>query len=318
MSSKAVNSGANTQPTSTYFTPAAADNSGGLPGAAPTMTIQNTQTMQIQQNDLDSTPLQPAGGMQFLGEYPQLSAQQIGKRRLLALSIAVPIAVVLAAAGIYLLVLQIWSMTSRGEVEKSNLSGAISGYSTQLQLSSLTPLEWVANYNLGTAYLLDGQVDLAITYLESALDEVPKAQRDEENLIQYFSYECAVRENLSAAYSVNGQADLAQEMIAVCLWSESEGDSSGLGSESESDSSTDEQESQDNQGEDGQDSGEQSEQSDNGQDEANTSEDDVYGDETEEERERREQLENKNQQHSEEQQANDEEKNAGGSNRRGW
>lgn len=229
--------------------------------------------------------LLPSGAMQLPDLTEAMPRERVRRRRQIALAVTIPIALVLFAAGVALLTLQFWSLTSRGEYAKDNLPGALSGYSDQTNLAQFTPVGWLAEYNLGTALLASEQLEKGITHLEAALEGVPTAIRDENGRIEAYSYECAVRSNLAVAYDLNGDEEAAAEILTPCsLDGSSSEDSSQSGEDSGSDGS----------------GTEETESSGSGQDESEeTTDTDPYENETEEQRERREQLEEKNQQQDE-------------------
>lgn len=229
--------------------------------------------------------LLPSGAMKLPDLTDAMPRERIRRRRKIALAVATPIALVFFAAGVALLTLHFWALSSRGEYADNNLPGAVSGYSSQTNLAQFTPLNWLAEYNLGTALLASEQLEEGIVHLEAALEGVPTAIRDEDGRIETYSYECTVRSNLAAAYELNGDSEAAVETLEPCSLDDSSGDSSQSGEDSSSGGGSDTEET---------------ESSGSGQNESEeTTDTDPYANETEEQRERREQLEEKNQQQDE-------------------
>lgn len=239
--------------------------------------------------------LLPSGAMQLPDLTDAMPRERIRRRRKIALAVATPIALVFFAAGVALLTLHFWALSSRGEYADNNVPGAVSGYSDQTNLAQFTPLNWLAEYNLGTALLASERLEEGIAHLEVALEGVPTAIRDEDGRIETYSYECAVRSNLAVAYELNGDSEAAAETLEPCSLDDSSGDSSQSGEDSSS----------------GGGSGtEETESSGSGQDNSEETPDtDPYANETEEQRERREQLEEKNQQQDEREREQEESEN---------
>lgn len=129
------------------------------------------------------------------------SAPAKRKRRFLwAWWISLPIAVSMALAGIALVGLQVSALAARSSFQKANESGFASATSRYLREEGLAwqPARWVSQYNLGTTYLANGDAERAVSWLELAMLNVPKAE-ELNGAIQAYSYECQVRVNLALA-----------------------------------------------------------------------------------------------------------------------
>lgn len=119
-----------------------------------------------------------------------------------------PAVLVFVAAGVFLLLLWIWSLTAGQAYANAEHDQAVTSYHRQAQVSEVFPEPWKGPYNEGTATLGLGDYSGAGTLLETALERVPVAPTDANGAKDPESNECFVRTNLSLAYE--GQADDAR------------------------------------------------------------------------------------------------------------
>ena len=214
---------------------------------------------------------------------------------------SLPFVLIGLAASTYLIGLTLWSRASLGHWTDSDYASAQAGYEGQKTLTKSGVEPWVANYNLGTTMLREGDTDGGIGLLRTAKEQVPTATEVEPGRIETYSYECQVRINLALGIEIQGDAKAAsadwsgaatayseaKDIISPCQSPSSSQDQSGDGegqSDQQSggqgggggqqdpgeqaDDSTDrlgdkEQQAKDKQGEGGQD---QQDQGDQGQD----------------------------------------------------
>lgn len=290
-------------------------------------------------------PRQPFGTIYL----PNNGQVQRDPKRLRLLKLTAPIAAIIGIAGLWFIGLYLWTTLARSDWEHQDYGGAVSSYEQQIRVTGVFPEPWLAQYNLGTALLGEGDLDGGIDKLEQAFQGVPKAVQGESGNIQPFSYECSVRMNLSAGIEMKGDAaatkgadNAAQKLYETALeWltpcevppnggegepADQSGDQGGGEGEGSSDG---EQTSQSGeagdrlrdklkQGED-----DPAEPSDNSSDEQSDqgesdqqSQTDPFEGESEDQRQRREDLQNKNQQQAEREREKSEQQNRGGGG--GW
>ena len=116
-----------------------------------------------------------------------------------------PAVVLFVAAGVFLLLLWIWSLTAKGAYADADHRGAVTSYHRQAQVSEVFPQSWKGPYNEGTSTLALAEYDGAVELLKVALDKAPVAPVREDGSKDPAAPECLVRTNLSLAYE--GQAD---------------------------------------------------------------------------------------------------------------
>lgn len=144
---------------------------------------------------------QPFGAVNL----PTGEGEAVRDRRLLRLLWwTLPLAVAMVLGGAGLIGLYLWSATSARAASNSDWSQAEVAYREQMSVTAHFPQPWLSQYNLGTVLLGAGAVDEGLELLNSALIGVPKAKIQEDGTIGAFSYECAVRFNLSAGVEVQG------------------------------------------------------------------------------------------------------------------
>ncbi len=290
-------------------------------------------------------PSQPFGTIYL----PESAPAERDPKRLKLLKITAPIALIIGITGLWFIGLYLWTTLARSDWNSQDYGGATSSYEQQIRVTAAFPEPWLAQYNLGTALLAEGDLDGGVDRLQQAFQGVPKAVQGESGSIQPFSYECSVRMNLSAGIEMKGDAAAAEgadnaalklyetalEWLTPCEVPPSGGggdsaDQSGDqgGGEGE-DSSNSEQAQQSgeagdrlreklNQGEEepsessDNPSGEQTDQGESDQ----QSQTDPFEGESEEQRQQREELQNKNQQQAEREREKSEQQNRGGGG--GW
>lgn len=157
------------------------------------------------------TPLGVDGPNQpFATMYMPSDAQtERDPKRLKLLKVTTPIAVLVALVGLWLISLFLWTTATKSDWKDGNYAGAISSYEKQMAVTSHFPQPWLAQYNLGSSMIANGDLDRGIGLLREAFQGVPKAVQGEKGAIQPFAYECYVRMNLSAGLELQGDAQTA-------------------------------------------------------------------------------------------------------------
>lgn len=145
-------------------------------------------------------------------------------KKLRLLKVTAPIAALVAAFGLWLTGLFLWTTSSNRDFSADRVQAAAAGFERQVAATGLFPEPWLSQYNLGTARLVQGRVEEGVALLHRSFDGVPKAVRSEQGTIQPFAYECSVRMNLSAGIEMQGDAlaaagdeDQAAEMYLSAL-----------------------------------------------------------------------------------------------------
>ncbi len=115
-----------------------------------------------------------------------------------------PVVAVLILAGSALVFLWAWSSHASRSAVEGDWSKSAASYQNQWAISRSFPQAWLADYNLGSALVDEGDVEGGRDLLLSAYDRVPKATVQDDGSIGAFSYECTVRFNLSAATEILG------------------------------------------------------------------------------------------------------------------
>ena len=122
---------------------------------------------------------------------------------------SLPFVLIGLAASTYLIGLTLWSRASLGHWTDSDYASAQAGYEGQKTLTKSGVEPWVANYNLGTTMLREGDTDGGIGLLRTAKEQVPTATEVEPGRIETYSYECQVRINLALGIEIQGDAKAA-------------------------------------------------------------------------------------------------------------
>ena len=122
---------------------------------------------------------------------------------------SLPFVLIGLAASTYLIGLTLWSRASLGHWTDSDYASAQAGYEGQKTLTKSGVEPWVANYNLGTTMLREGDTDGGIDLLRTAKEQVPTATEVEPGRIETYSYECQVRINLALGIEIQGDAKAA-------------------------------------------------------------------------------------------------------------
>ena len=122
---------------------------------------------------------------------------------------SLPFVLIGLAASTYLIGLTLWSRASLGYWTDSDYASAQAGYEGQKTLTKSGVEPWVANYNLGTTMLREGDTDGGIGLLRTAKEQVPTATEVEPGRIETYSYECQVRINLALGIEIQGDAKAA-------------------------------------------------------------------------------------------------------------
>lgn len=148
-------------------------------------------------------PKLPFGAITF----PQVDASERSKTPMRILLFSLPLVIVTVLLGLWLTSLFLWTMSARSQVDEGHFASAQVQYERQNRLTNVFPEPWLARYNLGTAMVLDGDLEGGIEYLELALEGVPRATRNDAGTIQPFSYECMVRMNLGAGIEMLGDIE---------------------------------------------------------------------------------------------------------------
>lgn len=159
---------------------------------------------------------QPYGAISI----PPPGARQRDPRLKRLLWWTVPVAAVLFAAGAMLIALWAWGASSLRAAQGSDWAQARVAYSQQAALTQRFPQPWLGKYNLGTALVDNGELDVGLDRLLEAYEGVPKAVRAEDGTIGPFSYECSVRFNISAALEAQGDehSGPAEDEAALSLY----------------------------------------------------------------------------------------------------
>lgn len=137
-----------------------------------------------------------------------------------------PLVVVVVAVAVFLIGMHVWSWAAGRAYADGRLDAAGGDFRTQVSLTTHGPETWVANYNLGTTLLAQGEVDPGVEYLEVAMSGVPRATEVAPGRIESYSDECRVRMNLALGIEAQGDvrataedwsaaADLYQESSAL-------------------------------------------------------------------------------------------------------
>ena len=282
---------------------------------------------------------------------------RVKDRRLLRVFwFTLPLMVIAFLTGVWLVGLTVWSHFEVGSAARGEWEDARSAYANQAALTRSFPEPWLGEYNMGTAALHLGEVDLGVRLLQDAFEGVPKAVPEEDGHIQPFSYECQVRMNLSAGLEMRGDAaaeagddeaaiedsENALSWVKVCEVSssgsdsdgEDEGEDSGEGQDEGEEGGEGENQGQPEPLETGNPGGEASDrleekidalEGDEGEDEEQDTEpsegpepaQDPFEGETDEQREKREDLQQKNRD-QEERQREKEESNSRNPGSGGW
>ena len=124
---------------------------------------------------------------------------------------SLPFVLIGLAASTYLIGLTLWSRASLGHWTDSDYASAQAGYEGQKTLTKSGVEPWVANYNLGTTMLREGDTDGGIGLLRTAKEQVPTATEVEPGRIETYSYECQVRINLALGIEIQGDAKAASD-----------------------------------------------------------------------------------------------------------
>ncbi|SHE24551.1 tetratricopeptide repeat protein [Actinomyces glycerinitolerans] len=151
-------------------------------------------------------------------ESPHHRRARLARRRRLLTWQGIP-ATVVAVVGVWML--SVWGLTFAGNhaVVDGSYTTAIGRYRAVERLNPWLE-QWRVHYNLGTAQLLDDQLDTAVSELEEALGTAPAAgtvqvKDDEGNVVTILdpeSPECLVRVNLYVTHlSLAAQAAEADD-----------------------------------------------------------------------------------------------------------
>ncbi|MBF0940104.1 MAG: hypothetical protein HXK03_04425 [Schaalia georgiae] len=124
---------------------------------------------------------------------------------------SLPFVLIGLAASTYLIGLTLWSRASLGHWTDSDYTSAQAGYEGQKTLTKSGVESWVANYNLGTTMLREGDTEGGIDLLRTAKEQVPTATEIEPGRIETYSYECQVRINLALGIEIQGDAKAASD-----------------------------------------------------------------------------------------------------------
>ena len=124
---------------------------------------------------------------------------------------SLPFVLIGVAVSTYLIGLTLWSRASLGHWSDSDYTTAQAGYEGQKALTKSVVEPWVANYNLGTTMLREGDTDGGIGLLRTAKEQVPTASEVEPGRIETYSYECQVRINLALGIEIQGDAKAASD-----------------------------------------------------------------------------------------------------------
>ena len=122
---------------------------------------------------------------------------------------SLPFVLIGLAASTYLIGLTLWSRASLGHWTDSDYASAQAGYEGQKTLTKSGVEPWVANYNLGTTMLREGDTDGGIGLLRTAKEQVPTATEVEPGRIETYSDECQVRINRALGIEIQGDAKAA-------------------------------------------------------------------------------------------------------------
>lgn len=153
-----------------------------------------------QQHDQEAGPKQPFAAVPL----PDESRMVRDPRKLRLLRWSSPLIALIAVAGIWLISLFLWTTWAATRPFSEASSRLVSTYENQELVTAWFPQPWLGKYNLGTVLLAQGETEAGVDLLESALQLVPKARAREDGQIEPFTYECAVRSNLSAGIEMLG------------------------------------------------------------------------------------------------------------------
>lgn len=258
--------------------------------------------------------------------------------------ITAPIAVIIGLVGMWFIGLYLWTNLTRADWNSEDYGSAVSSYERQATVTDVFPEPWIAQYNLGTAMLANGDLAGGVEKLQQAFQGVPKAVRGESGNIQPFAYECYVRTNLSAGFELQGDAAVASgneiaaerlyktalDWITPCEVPSGSGEDESAGQSDNSDGGKSQGSEGDEQSEQGNEAGDrlreklnegqepqadsesdsEDESQNQGQNEEPSSANPFEG-ESEEQRQRREELQDKNQQQAEREREKNEQQNRG-------
>ena len=124
---------------------------------------------------------------------------------------SLPFVLIGLAASTYLIGLTLWSRASLGHWTDSDYTSAQAGYEGQKTLTKSGVESWVANYNLGTTMLREGDTEGGVDLLRTAKEQVPTASEIEPGRIETYSYECQVRINLALGIEIQGDTKAASD-----------------------------------------------------------------------------------------------------------
>lgn len=122
------------------------------------------------------------------------------RRYLRALWLSLPVVLAVALGGALLLTLNFYALSALKQVRAGDLPRSQAMYERTAAATRWGPAPWVAQYNLGTVLLAQGDTAGGIASLERAFEKVPKAIPDGDGRIESFSYECQVRINLASGW----------------------------------------------------------------------------------------------------------------------
>lgn len=181
------------------------------PPAQPTRPEDLGQVMPGQNNAAQIRPLAqvyaPSAAVASAVDATRKSKQK--KSTLLPLFISLPFILVILFAGIYFTTL--WGMSFYGtrQYKAQHYQSAYSNFSWQQTLANSWPEGWRPRYNAGTSLLAAKDLQGGVDKLEDALRLVPKATRNQNNMIiDPYAPECRVRLNLGAGYYAQGNQAL--------------------------------------------------------------------------------------------------------------
>ncbi len=147
-----------------------------------------------------AAPKQPFAAMD-LSSLPRGSRDR-GRLKLLKLTF--PIAAFLGLLGLWMIGQSLWTSAAKTQFLEGKESKAEVSFARQMVVTQRFPEPWLAQYNLGTTLLANGDLDRGTALLEQAFDGVPKAESRDDGGIEPFAYECSVRINLSAGIEMQG------------------------------------------------------------------------------------------------------------------